>query len=143
VLFRSLAQYFRANNIEHRIFSQSELDYTDPDKLREFIEENDRNIRTVINCSGYTGVPNVDACEDNKELCYNYNVLYPLNVVKICNAFRFLLFISVQGAFTPDMIRSILKMIHLTLECFQTSPLTTQNVSMCLRPLLRTINATF
>jgi 3,5-epimerase/4-reductase len=82
-----LAQYFRANNIEHRIFSQSDLDYTDPDKLREFIEENDRNIRTVINCSGYTGVPNVDACEDNKELCYNYNVLYPLNVVKICNAF--------------------------------------------------------
>jgi dTDP-4-dehydrorhamnose reductase len=82
-----LAQYFRANNIEHRIFSQSDLDYTDPDKFREFIEENDRNIKTVINCSGYTGVPNVDACEDNKELCYNYNVLYPLNVVKMCNAF--------------------------------------------------------
>jgi 3,5-epimerase/4-reductase len=82
-----LAQYFRANNIEHRIFSQSDLDYTDPDKLREFIEENDRHIRTVINCSGYTGVPNVDACEDNKELCYNYNVLYPLNVVKMCSAF--------------------------------------------------------
>jgi 3,5-epimerase/4-reductase len=82
-----LAQYFRANNIEHRIFSQADLDYTDPDKFREFINENDRYIRTVINCSGYTGVPNVDACEDNKELCYNYNVLYPLNVVKICNAF--------------------------------------------------------
>jgi dTDP-4-dehydrorhamnose reductase len=82
-----LAHYFRTNNIEHRIFSQSELDYTDPDRLREFIEENDRDIKTVINCSGYTGVPNVDACEDNKELCYNYNVLYPLNVVKICNAF--------------------------------------------------------
>jgi len=82
-----LAQYFRANNIEHRIFSQSDLDYTDPDKFREFIEENDRNIKTVINCSGYTGIPNVDACEDNKELCYNYNVLYPLNVVKMCNAF--------------------------------------------------------
>jgi dTDP-4-dehydrorhamnose reductase len=82
-----LAQYFKSNNIEHRIFSQSDLDYTDPDRLREFIEEHDRHIRTVINCSGYTGVPNVDACEDNKELCYNYNVLYPLNVVKMCNAF--------------------------------------------------------
>ncbi len=82
-----LAHYFKTNNIEHKIFSQSDLDYTDPDKLREFIEENNKDIKTVINCSGYTGVPNVDACEDNKELCYNYNVLYPLNVVKICNAF--------------------------------------------------------
>jgi len=82
-----LAHYFKTNNIEHRIFSQADLDYTDPDRFREFLEENDKDIKTVINCSGYTGVPNVDACEDNKELCYNYNVLYPLNVVKICNAF--------------------------------------------------------
>jgi 3,5-epimerase/4-reductase len=79
-----LAHYFRINNINHKIYSQTELDYTDPDIFKDFLSGNDKDIKTIINCSGYTGVPNVDACEDNKELCYNYNVLYPLNVVKLC-----------------------------------------------------------
>lgn len=82
-----LAHHFRVNNIEHKIYSQSELDYTDPDTFRLFLEENDRNIKTVINCSGLTGSPNVDYCEDNKEICYNYNVLYPFNVVRLCQIY--------------------------------------------------------
>lgn len=83
----SIAHYFRSNNIEHKIYSQTELDYTNPDTFRDFLDKNNRDIKYVINCSGYTGVPNVDACEDNKELCYNYNVLYPLNVVKLCHVY--------------------------------------------------------
>lgn len=83
-----LSQYFKRNNIEHKIFSQSELDYTDPVVFKDFLETNDKDIKWVINCSGYTGVPNVDACEDNKELCYTYNVLYPMQVVKLCNQFK-------------------------------------------------------
>lgn len=81
-----LSQHFKDNNIEHKIYSQSELNYTDPLIFKEYIKENKNNIQCVINCSGYTGVPNVDACEDNKELCYNYNVLYPLQVIKICDS---------------------------------------------------------
>jgi len=81
-----LSQFFKRNNIEHKIYSQSELDYTDPDVLKEFFETNNRDIEWVINCSGYTGVPNVDACEDTKEICYAYNVLYPMQVVKICDS---------------------------------------------------------
>jgi len=83
-----LSHYFKRNNIEHKIFSQSELDYTDPNTLRDYLNDNDKDIKWVINCSGYTGVPNVDACEDNKEFCYSYNVLYPMQVVKICNQFK-------------------------------------------------------
>lgn len=83
-----LSHYFKRNNIEHRIFSQSELDYTDPNIFKDFLDIHDKDIKWVINCSGYTGVPNVDACEDNKELCYAYNVLYPMQVVKICNQFK-------------------------------------------------------
>ena len=83
-----LSHYFKRNNIEHKIFSQSELDYTDPTVLRDYLNDNDKDIKWVINCSGYTGVPNVDACEDNKELCYTYNVLYPLQVVKLCDRFK-------------------------------------------------------
>jgi len=80
----SLASYFRSNNIECKIFSQSELNYTDSKVFQRYIEENNKDIRIVINCSGYTGVPNVDACETNKETCYNYNVLYPLQVARVC-----------------------------------------------------------
>jgi dTDP-4-dehydrorhamnose reductase len=83
-----LSQYFKHNNIDHKIFSQSELNYTDPNTLKDFLDTNDKDIKWVINCSGYTGVPNVDACEDNKELCYAYNVLYPMQVVKLCNQYK-------------------------------------------------------
>jgi dTDP-4-dehydrorhamnose reductase len=83
-----LSQYFKQNNIDHKIFSQSELDYTDPNTFKDFLDSNDKDIKWVINCSGYTGVPNVDACEDNKEFCYAYNVLYPMQVVKLCNQYK-------------------------------------------------------
>lgn len=83
-----LSHYFKRNNIEHKIFSRSELDYTDPTVLRDYLDSNDKDIKWVINCSGYTGVPNVDACEDNKELCYTYNVLYPMQVVRLCSQYK-------------------------------------------------------
>jgi len=83
-----LSQYFKRNNIDHKIFSQSELDYTDPNTFKDFLDSNDKDIKWIINCSGYTGVPNVDGCEDNKELCYTYNVLYPMQVVKLCNQYK-------------------------------------------------------
>lgn len=83
-----LSRYFKRNNIDHKIFSQADLDYTDPTILKDFLDTNDKDIKWVINCSGYTGVPNVDACEDNKELCYTYNVLYPMQVVRLCSQYK-------------------------------------------------------
>lgn len=35
-------------------------------------------IHVIINAAGYTGVPNVDACENEKQACVDGNVLYPL-----------------------------------------------------------------
>ncbi|MEY4342506.1 MAG: hypothetical protein RL736_299 [Pseudomonadota bacterium] len=81
----SISKYFKRNNIEHKIYSQSELDYTNTNIFEEYLKNNNQNIRWVINCSGYTGVPNVDACEDTKELCYAYNVIYPMQVVRTCH----------------------------------------------------------
>ena len=83
-----LSQHFKLNNIDHKIFSQSELDYTDPNTFRDFLDTNDKDIKWVVSAFGYTGIPNVDACEDNKELCYAYNVLYPMQVVKLCNQYK-------------------------------------------------------
>lgn len=83
-----LHEYFQQNNIESDIYSQSELDYTDSKTLASYLDyckdEIKKEVDIVINCSGYTGVPNVDACEDNKEICYNYNVAYPLKVLSVC-----------------------------------------------------------
>jgi dTDP-4-dehydrorhamnose reductase len=42
----------------------------------------------IINSSGYTGKPNVDACEDDKANCYHYNVTVPLFLTKIANRFN-------------------------------------------------------
>jgi dTDP-4-dehydrorhamnose reductase len=42
-------------------------------------------IDTVINCSGFTGKPNIDEAEHKKELCWKLNVESPLRINKICN----------------------------------------------------------
>lgn len=79
-----LESYFKNNGKDCIAVSQLDLNYTDPNELSDFLDRDRGVIKTVINCSGYTGVPNVDACEDNKELCYNYNVTYPLQVLNVC-----------------------------------------------------------
>jgi len=55
---------------KHKItaFSQAYLNYTNPDLLTVTLKRLQCNI--LINCSGYTGSPNVDACEKNKEKCF-------------------------------------------------------------------------
>lgn len=44
-------------------------------------------IYAVINCAGYTGVPNVDACElpSNKQVCIEANAFLPAQIMQVCN----------------------------------------------------------
>ncbi len=42
-------------------------------------------IGTVINCSGFTGRPNVDEAEWKKEECWRLNVQSPLDINRACN----------------------------------------------------------
>jgi dTDP-4-dehydrorhamnose reductase len=44
----------------------------------------DEKYEFVINTCGYTGRPNVDACEDNIEDTWYYNVIVPVNIQKAC-----------------------------------------------------------
>jgi dTDP-4-dehydrorhamnose reductase len=37
----------------------------------------------VINAAGFTGVPNVDACENRRDDCFNGNVMFPLYLEEI------------------------------------------------------------
>jgi len=38
----------------------------------------------LINCAGYTGKPNVDACEDNKTSCLHANAVLPGIIARAC-----------------------------------------------------------
>jgi len=62
-------------HLQHR--SRAELDYTNYDTLRRYIEPD----TLVINASGYTGVPNIDAAEENKSICWKMNVEVPATIM--------------------------------------------------------------
>lgn len=66
------------------IRSSKDLNYHDPLTLNRYILNN--NIDTVINCSGFTGRPNIDEAESKKELCWELNVTSPLKVNAVCSA---------------------------------------------------------
>jgi dTDP-4-dehydrorhamnose reductase len=77
-------------HINHEIIhiSKSDLNYEDPNIFKDFLEKEPNKFDWIINCSGYTGKPNVEACEYNKEICYHYNVTVPLYITKVANSFQ-------------------------------------------------------
>jgi dTDP-4-dehydrorhamnose reductase len=68
-------------NINPHILAKKDLDYTDVYNLNteEFPQPD-----IIINASGYTGKPNVDACEVNKEECWDLNTRFPLDLYNYC-----------------------------------------------------------
>jgi dTDP-4-dehydrorhamnose reductase len=66
------------------LYSRKNLDYSDQSTLSKFLLNN--KIEYVINCSGFTGRPNVDEGEIKKKECWELNVLLPLKISKICKA---------------------------------------------------------
>ena len=86
-LFNVLKSY---HNIEQ--ITQSRVNYTLTKKNKSSLDFksylHDKRFDIAVNCSGYTGTPNVDACEDNKKECWEYNVLAPSRTAEILNLFR-------------------------------------------------------
>jgi dTDP-4-dehydrorhamnose reductase len=64
--------------------------YNTPDKLKETLFSNlisefrGSQTKWIINCVGYTGAPNVDACEENKQICWDLNVTLPTMLAQFC-----------------------------------------------------------
>ena len=48
----------------------------------------DKRFDVAVNCSGYTGYPNVDGCEDEKWECWRYNVTAPVRTNETLNLFK-------------------------------------------------------
>src|ERR1051325_7011246 len=65
-----------------RNLARSEVDYTRFDSLLAFLRANRPEF--VINCAGYTGKPNVDACETAKADTLAGNALLPLTIATAC-----------------------------------------------------------
>ena len=59
----SFIEYFHENEIDYQALSRADFDYTNFNNLYFFLKNNIAAIDTVINCAGYVGKPNVDACE--------------------------------------------------------------------------------
>ena len=77
--FQSL---FRQKGIRFRSLRRSEVDYTDPDVLRRALIADKPEF--LINAAGYTGKPNVDACELHKAECLFGNAVLPGRVARAC-----------------------------------------------------------
>jgi len=68
--------------IEHRSIARSEVNYYDKAALSALIKESGASF--LINAAGYTGKPNVDACEIHKADCLTGNAVLPGVLREVC-----------------------------------------------------------
>lgn len=80
---KNFTNFLKDKNCQVIPLSRKECDFLDEEKLYKILKT--INPTYIINCAGYTGKPNVDACEANKELCWLQNYTLPKNISKICN----------------------------------------------------------
>ena len=69
---------------EYRNVSRSEVDYSNFDALLGLLRQ--MKPEFVVNCAGYTGKPNVDACETAKADTLQGNALLPATIAHACAA---------------------------------------------------------
>ncbi|MFN7844212.1 MAG: SDR family oxidoreductase [Pirellula sp.] len=62
--------------------SRTHCDYYDPSAVTDLIRQVDAEY--LINCAGYTGKPNVDACEADKTECLNGNAILVGRIREAC-----------------------------------------------------------
>ncbi len=77
-------ELFDRKSISWTAMSGRRFTFSEKDKL--ISELSARSISFVINCAGYTGKPNVDACELDKGNCLEGNAILPSVVREVCGA---------------------------------------------------------
>jgi|CZKI01.1.fsa_nt_gi dTDP-4-dehydrorhamnose reductase len=73
---------FRLKAIPYRSLSRFEVDYTDGETLRVGLQRDRPEF--LVNAAGYTGKPNVDACELHKAECLLGNAVLPGVIAQAC-----------------------------------------------------------
>ena len=79
-------EYLQRNGDEALGVSRNDLDYYNPATLKSFLKS--KNPRFLINAAGYTGKPNVDACESAKSDCLLGNSVLPGIIREVCEDLR-------------------------------------------------------
>lgn len=74
----------KQRGISFRNLKRSELDYTNPAALADALKRDKPEF--LINAAGYTGKPNVDACEIHKAECLQGNAVLPGLIAQACEA---------------------------------------------------------
>ena len=75
-------RFFDARGIVHRAVPRAELDYARPPDLAAALR--DFGATFLVNAAGYTGRPNVDACEDHRADTLDGNAVLPGRVREAC-----------------------------------------------------------
>ena len=75
---------FARKNLSFRNLARRDLDYTRPEVLTPFLRE--LRPEFVVNAAGYTGKPNVDACELHRADCLDGNAVLPGRIAQACTA---------------------------------------------------------
>ena len=78
------AQELARRGESHRLLSRATFDYTQPEALKRYLAVH--RPQFVINAAGFTGKPNVDACETQREPCMFANVTLPALIADACAA---------------------------------------------------------
>jgi UDP-glucose 4,6-dehydratase len=78
----AFSQLLQQKSIASIGVSRSQVDYTDTDRLHEFLQKTKASF--LINCAGYTGKPNVDACEKDKAECLFGNAVLAGRIRQAC-----------------------------------------------------------
>jgi dTDP-4-dehydrorhamnose reductase len=79
---QAFQEVLEKREISYRNFSRKEINYYDPHMLSEALQA--EKPEAVINAAGYTGKPNVDACEDDKANCLLGNTVLPGIIRDVC-----------------------------------------------------------
>lgn len=95
-LGQDFQKLFDSLGIRYVATDYSELDITDREKVKAFIEEN--NFTIVINCAAYN---NVDRAEEEVGMCYELNAYAPKNLAVICKE-RGIIFVTYSTDFVFD-----------------------------------------
>ena len=81
---QAFQEILNKRGISFRNVSRKELNYYDPKLLKEAL--NAEKPDCLINAAGYTGKPNVDACEDDKANCLLGNAVLPGIIREVCES---------------------------------------------------------
>jgi dTDP-4-dehydrorhamnose reductase len=86
----AIAKELKSRNLHHVALSRTDVDYTNMQIFDHWLSNNaykktvaHHNI-SIINCAGYIGKPNVDACELNKADTVEGNVILPAFFSQLC-----------------------------------------------------------